>query len=141
MSNLTRYSNDLRHLQREMDAAFQDLFRPASSQSDTWAPRAEIRESDDAYVFTIDVPGLVRDDIAIDFHDGTLTVSGQRAAHAKQEGERVVRTERTYGAFYRAFGLPQPVEADAIEAKYEDGVLRVDVPKAEESKPRRITVG
>jgi HSP20 family protein len=140
MSNLTRYSNDLRSLQREMDAALQDFFRPGASQSETWAPRAEVRESDDAYAFTLDVPGLVREDIAIDFHDGTLTVSGQRAAEAKQEGERVVRTERTYGAFYRAFGLPQPVAADGIEAKYEDGVLRVHVPKAEESKPRRIAV-
>ncbi len=140
MSNVTRYSSDLRTLQRQMDSAFQDLLRGDRSSTDTWAPRAEVRESDDAYAFAIDVPGMNRDDIAIDFHDGTLTVSGQRSAESKQEGEHVVRTERTYGAFYRSFGLPQSVSADAIEASYTDGVLRVHVPKAEESKPRRIAV-
>jgi HSP20 family protein len=141
MSNLTRYPTDFRSLQRDLDAAFQDLLRPADRATDAWAPRAEVRESDDAYALSLDVPGLKRDEIAIDFHDGTLTISGQRSSETKQEGERVVRTERTYGAFYRSFGLPQPVDADGIEAKYEDGVLRIVVPKAEESKPRRIAVG
>ncbi len=69
------------------------------------------------------------------------SVSGQRKATERTENDTLVRVERRYGSFYRAFTLPKQVDADSIQARYEDGVLTVVVPKAEESKPRRISVG
>lgn len=144
MTTLARYSPapDLARLQRQFDTLLPGFFGAAQQDADaSWTPRVDVHEDDNAYLFHMDVPGMKKDDLQIDFHEGTLSVSGERTASERTENDTLVRVERRSGSFYRSFSLPKTVQPDAIEARYEDGVLTVVVPKAEESKPRRIAVG
>ena len=144
MTNLVRFSPgyDLRQMQREIDQLFNGFF--PSSEDDapaaTWMPRVDMAESGDAYRIVLDVPGLTRNDIEISYQEGILTVRGERKQEAWDETFGVLRHERTFGPFFRAFRLPKAILIDDIEAQYADGVLKIYVPKAEESKPRRIAI-
>lgn len=104
-----------------------------------WAPPVDISERNDAYVLTVELPGVNVADLEIAFQDGLLTIKGERAMTRDPEEQFHVR-ERRYGLFRRSITLPLHVKADAIEASAEDGVLRVVVPKVEEVKPQRIEV-
>lgn len=144
MTNLIRFtpSHDMRRLQREIDGIFDSFFSPSSNENEgaSWAPRVDLSETEDAYLVHVDVPGMQKEDLNIDVHEGRLTISGERNAEQQDDGHKYVRVERSYGRFYRSFTLPQTVKEDEIEATYENGVLSVRVPKAEETKPRRIEV-
>lgn len=127
-------------LRREMDRLF-DSFGPTRDEAPTvWAPRADIAETDDAYLLTLDLPGIASENLDVTFEDGTLKVSGQRASSHEIENGRMHRVERTFGRFFRSFLLGPDVDADAIEADLTDGVLSLRVPKAETAQPRRIEV-
>jgi HSP20 family protein len=145
MTNLIRFSPsaELRRLQNEIDRVFEGYW-PARENGDEpapmWSPRVDVTETEEAFFVRLDVPGIPKDSIEINFHDGTLSVSGERKAAEKTEQESFVRVERSYGRFFRSFTLPKTVQSENISAAYEDGVLTVRVPKAEESKPRRIQV-
>jgi HSP20 family protein len=149
MNSLIRSNRNLRTLQREIDSLFDTFFpgAPASGDGDgeerrtaVWAPRTDLAETDEAYRILLDVPGMTKEDLTINYQDNQLTVSGERKAETRDEGENFVRVERAFGHFYRAFTLPKTVQDDDITAEYEDGVLTIIVPKAEEEKPRRIEV-
>ena len=146
MASLIRLSpnSEIRRMQREIDRLFNDLIPVSGSSSDTaavWSPRVDLSETDDAYLIRVDLPGIDKNDITINFHEGTLTVSGERKAEAKKEGTNYVRIERSTGHFHRSFNLPTAIQSNKIDASYKDGVLDINVPKAEEVKPVRINVG
>lgn len=147
MTSLVRFSpsTELRRMQREIDRLFDDFVPTrASGNGDTetgvWTPRADVAETEDSYVLHVDAPGLKREDFNINWQEGTLTVSGERKWEERSERENVVRVERAFGHFFRSFQLPKSVNGDMISAAYEDGVLTINIPKAEESKPRRIEI-
>jgi HSP20 family protein len=145
MSNLTRFfpSNDLSRMQREFDRLFNDFFPTTTSEGQakrSWVPSVDLSETKDAYKVHLDVPGIAKEDLSINYHDGVLTVSGERKSEEKTEDTNYVRLERSFGSFYRSFNLPSAVKADAIQANYKDGVLDIEVPKADEVKPLRIKV-
>jgi HSP20 family protein len=105
-----------------------------------WAPALDITERKDAYLVTVELPGVGIDDLEITFQDGLLTIQGERHdAHHSSE-EKVHRVERRYGTFLRSITLPTHVMADAIEASTQDGVLQILVPKAAEVQAKRIQV-
>ena len=144
MANLTPYSGlpGFTSLRREIDRLF-DVLRSDQGDNDrniVWAPRADLSESDDAYVIRMDVPGLSKDAVDVQLHDGTLTVSGERRSEHEEQDERMHRVERAYGRFYRSFSLPQAGNPENVAAEMNDGVLTIRVPKREESKPRKIAV-
>lgn len=147
MNMLVRTPNrNLSTLQREIDRLF-DGFFPTSRSSEesanaaaSWAPRTDLVETPDAYRIEVDVPGIERDNLHINYNDNRLTISGERNAQSRTDEENVVRVERSFGHFFRSFTLPNTINVDGIDASYENGVLTVNVPKAEESKPRRIEV-
>jgi len=147
MTSLTRTRNrNLSSLQREIDRVFDAFFPSSDANGDStstqavWAPRADLLESDTAYHIHLDVPGVSRDDLKISFQDNQLVVSGERQSEVSQEEADRVRVERTFGHFYRSFTLPRTVDADGIEASFDSGVLRISVPKTEESRPRQIEI-
>ena len=118
-----------------------------SSQSGTgatsapaWAPPVDIAERKDAYVLTVELPGVKVEDLEIAFQDGLLTIQGTRSLAQDSSEEQFHVLERRYGLFRRSITLPLHVQADAIEASTDDGVLQVVVPKVEEVKPKRIEV-
>ena len=155
MATMTRWDpfQDLRDAQDEMTQMAQMSPRLAhalglhgqpqgSGQTTTtaWAPALDISERKDAYLVTVELPGVEPDDLDITLEDGLLTIQGERHfAHDSSE-QQFHRVERRYGAFRRSITLPAHVEADAVEASMEDGVLCILVPKAQETKAKRIQV-
>ena len=105
-----------------------------------WAPPVDITERKDAYLVAVDLPGVTTGDLEITFQDGLLTIQGERHAADDPTAEKIHRAERRYGMFRRSITLPSHVQADAIEASAQDGVLQVLVPKAKEAHAKRIQV-
>src|SRR5215213_9627569 len=106
-----------------------------SDQATAWAPALDISERKDAYLVTVELPGVEADDLEITLEDGLLTIQGERQfAHDSSE-QQFHRVERRYGAFRRSITLPAQVQAEQIEATFDNGVLQVVVPKMEEAKP------
>lgn len=146
MTSLVRFSpsTELRRMQREFDRVFEDFFPSRTGNGDqesaVWTPRVDLTESDGAYVLHVDAPGMSKDDFNINWQDDTLSVSGERKWSDEKEGENFVRVERSYGHFFRSFRLPKAVNGEGISASYEAGVLTINVPKTEESRPRRIEI-
>jgi HSP20 family protein len=105
-----------------------------------WAPALDISERKDAYLVTVELPGLKPQDLDITMEDGLLTIQGERQFTSESSEQQFHRVERRYGAFRRSITLPTHAMAEGIEASFEDGVLQILVPKAEEAKPKRIQV-
>jgi HSP20 family protein len=105
-----------------------------------WAPALDISERKDAYLVTVELPGLKPEDLDITMEDGLLTIQGERQFIQESSEQQFHRVERRYGAFRRSITLPAHVMAEGIQASFEDGVLQILVPKAEEAKPKRIQV-
>jgi HSP20 family protein len=105
-----------------------------------WAPALDISERKDAYLVTVELPGLKSEDLDITMEDGLLTIKGERQFTSESSEQQFHRVERRYGAFRRSITLPAQVQADHIEATFDNGVLQIVVPKAEEAKPKRIQV-
>jgi HSP20 family protein len=112
----------------------------AMANAPAWAPALDIAERKDAYLVTVELPGVTLDDLTITLEGGLLTIQGERHFTDDSSDQQYHRLERRYGAFRRAITLPAHVQADAVEASAEDGVLQVLVPKTEEAKPKRIQV-
>jgi HSP20 family protein len=111
-----------------------------SDRATAWAPALDISERKDAYLVTVELPGVEADDLEITMEDGLLTIQGERHfAHDSSE-QQFHRVERRYGAFRRSITLPAQVLAEQIEASFDNGVLQILVPKMEEAKPKRIQV-
>jgi HSP20 family protein len=105
-----------------------------------WTPALDVYDDKDRLVVKVELPGLKKDEINISLHDGTLTVSGERKAeHEVKEGQ-TFRSERYFGKFQRNLTLPTAVDSGKVQAAYTDGVLSIDLPKAEEAKPKQIAV-
>jgi len=124
---------------RLFDDAFDDMFGASRQRTMTWAPPAEIYESDEELVFLLELPGFDRKSVNISFENGQLTFSGERKEE-EQEGRSYHRNERWYGHFERSFQLPISVDSEKISANLQNGILKVVVPKKEEAKARQITV-
>ena len=111
-----------------------------SDRATAWAPALDISERKDAYLVTVELPGVEAEDLEITLEDGLLTIQGERhVAHDSSE-QQFHRVERRYGAFRRSITLPAQVQAEQIEASFDNGVLQIVVPKMEEATPKRIQV-
>ncbi len=115
---------------------FEHLFN--FSREDQWSPAVEIAEEEKFFAVSLDVPGLKKEEIDIEIKDNRLFVSGERKTNVDKE--KVLRSERRYGKFSRIFTLPQNVNSDAIEARFDEGVLTVVLPKEEKAQPKKITI-
>ena len=104
-------------------------------------PALDVWETEDAYVYAFDLPGIPEEKISVEFEDGVLTVNAERERTAQVEADKFYRYERRFGSFTRTLGLPQGVKDSDIKASFKDGVLEIRVAKPEEIKPRRIQIG
>jgi HSP20 family protein len=136
---------ELTTLQNEMNRLFGSVFdAPAQGNGGTlrrWMPAMDLVETDDHFVLRADLPGMSEDDINIEFENDTLTVSGERKAEHETKNEGYYRVERAFGSFSRSLTLPKGIDAEAVTAHFDRGVLEIRVPKPEERKPRRIEIG
>lgn len=110
------------------------------TRQESWLPAVDVFDTKDAVVLKAELAGMNPDDIQIEVEDNVLTIKGERKFEEKVDDERYYRIERRFGSFQRSLALPQGVKVDEITANYEDGILTVTVPKAEEEKPKRIEV-
>src|SRR2546421_4239942 len=122
----------------EINRLFNTLFD--ENQSNRWIPPMDLVESDDHFVLTADLPGLGEDDVAIEIRDNTLTISGERKSRYEQGERGWYRVERATGRFSRSLSLPEGVNADAVTAEFDKGVLEVTIPKPDQRKPRRVEI-
>jgi len=124
-------------------ASFRDLFdSPYRANGErSWAPALDIEEDAEKVTVTLEVAGLKKVDFDISLEDDTLTISGERINEAETREGASFRSERFFGRFSRSVRLATPVKTDAVTATYENGLLSVVLPKAEEAKPRKIAIG
>lgn len=115
--------------------------RPFDVEGSTvWQPAVDIEETPEAYTVRAELPGMKLEDIKITLSEGQLVIRGEKRREEEKTGSTFHRVERAYGTFERAFALGHAVKTDKIEATYRDGVLEVQVPKAEEAKAREIPI-
>jgi HSP20 family protein len=136
---LDRWSNLRDELNSFFDMPSWSYFGRADQHFTGWSPALDLYETGDHFVAVVELPGMRKDDIDISLHDGTLTISGERKRD-NNNGETAQRTERYVGTFRRSIALPTRVDANKVSATYQDGILKVTLPKAEEAKPKQIQV-
>ncbi len=144
MVRTTKFTAPVFGRRREIDKLLEDTFGnvgmpPLSSSG--WLPSVDVRETDDALLFDLEMPGVAEDKLEITCESGVLTVAGEKSGVRKEgeEGKWHI-VERTFGSFRRSFQLPTNVQEDKIEATLTTGVLHVRVPKMELPKPKKIEV-
>ena len=125
---------------REMDRLFDAFFGAGDAAGRRWVPPMDVVEAEDHFVLKADLPGLSEEDVAIEIQDGNLTISGQRKAEHESSQKGWYRIERSFGSFQRSLSLPEGIDADAVTANFDRGVLQVRIPKPEERKPRRVAI-
>jgi HSP20 family protein len=136
---LDRWSNLRDELNSFFDMPFGFNFSRSGQLFTGWSPALDLYESGDHFMAVVELPGMHKEDIDISLHDGTLTISGERKRESTN-GEAAQRTERYVGTFRRSITLPTRVDAGKVSATYENGILKVTLPKAEEAKPKQIQV-
>ena len=133
-------------LRKEMDHFFDDLvpfsLRKENGGSDLrmWSPSVDISEDESEYLIKMDIPGMDKKDIKVNYQDGRLTVTGERKTESKEEKKDYIRQERYRGSFYRSFTLSDAIKDEEIQANFKDGVLKLVVPKTETTKSKSIKV-
>lgn len=153
MSSLTRWQRPelatwpgfgrLTDLRDEIDRLFEvplaELARSSQLLSG-WTPALDLFEDKDNFYVRAELPGMKKEEIDLSLHNDSLSLSGERKGEEKYRGAEVYRAERFFGRFQRTVTLPTPVAADKVKAQYQDGILTVALPKAEEAKPKHINV-
>lgn len=131
-------------IQSRINELFEDaLGRTRAQQSaaaGVWYPPVDILESKDSYLIRAELPGMRNEDLKTEVNEGILTLSGEKKLEDPADGVEYHRVERVTGKFSRSFHVPQTVNPDSIKATYKDGILEVQVPKADEAKPRQIAI-
>lgn len=145
--SITRYQpwSTQAGLQNEIKQVFDRFFNAdESDQSNVvtsqWAPRVDIREEDTRFVIYADVPGVDPTDIEVNMDKGILSIKGERKHEFKEDDGNFTRVERSHGAFYRRFALPDSADAESITASGRHGVLEIVIPKRPAATPRRIEI-
>jgi HSP20 family protein len=136
---------ELNSIQTEMNRLFTSLFdsptRPATGEaSRRWIPAMDLVESGDHYLLHVDLPGLSEQDIDVELDAGVLRISGERRSQSSDQQGGYRRIERSFGRFSRSLKLPEGVDADAVQASFDKGVLEIKINKPEQIKPRKVTV-
>lgn len=141
---------DLLNLEREVNKIFNTLENKIGSiapaeidegyENAVWAPLTDVYEDKDGYTLKIDLPGIKKEDVKINYVKGKLSICGERNQETESKDAKWTRIEKIYGKYYRAFNLPEEIQADKISAEFKDGLLTIRVPKAEEIKPKEIEI-
>lgn len=137
-SALGSWTRDFDQLFNEMDGM---LVPFRSTRNEGLKPMTcDIHESESAYMLSLDIPGVSKEEIDVEFSGNHVTVSAERKQENTVKDVTTHRVERSFGVMQRTFALPEGVEADKIQANYENGVLYLAIPKAEAAKPKRIEI-
>jgi HSP20 family protein len=135
----------LTEFRTEFDRLFDDFLSTGETSSTAkresdWLPACDIQEAEGHFLVSLEVPGISKDQIKLEVVDHRLRVTGERKADTKMEKDGRWYSERSYGRFERSFALPENVDAERLEARFDNGILQVFIPKAELAKPREIKI-
>jgi len=111
-----------------------------TSEMGVWGPNVDIVENPEGFEIHAELPGVKQDEVKITLHDNVLTLSGEKKQEITEDKDNILRIERSYGRFERSFSLPNTVKSDTVRASFEDGVLKITLPKAEAAKARQIEI-
>jgi HSP20 family protein len=128
-----------------MSQIFDDFGSPTHGSDETmsvwnWKPLVDIYDNDENIVITAELPGINKENIKVDVKDRVLTLKGERLSENEVKEDSYHRRERVYGKFERAFTLPVEVDPEEIQADYKDGILKINIPKPKEQKPKQVTI-
>jgi HSP20 family protein len=139
---LTRWDpfQEMLNLRRTVDRLFDNASSDHEWQSMQWGLAVDVVENKDDFIIKASVPGINPDDLDVSYADDTLTIKGEVKADNEVKENQYHLRERRYGSFARSISLPTKIKGDAIEAAYQNGVLTLRLPKAEEVKPKRIAI-
>jgi HSP20 family protein len=136
---------ELSSLQTEMNRLFNAAFDSTTQGNATaarrWTPAMDLLETEEQFVLRADLPGMSESDVSVELEDNVLTVSGERKTEHEDKREGFYRMERSFGSFSRSLTLPKGVDPATVNAQFDRGVLEVRIPKPEQRKPRRISIG
>ena len=141
--DLVAWPLELTSAQREMNKLINNFFHSNNDENGVaaaWTPAVDVIENDNEYIVRVELPGVNKNDLKITLESNVLTIAGEKKAEEEVKREDYHRIERTYGSLQRSFTLPTMVNADKIDTLFQDGILRVTLPKAEEARPRQIEV-
>ena len=147
MTVLTRWEpfREFSTLQDRMNRLFRESYnepgRDESLVASGFAPAVDVYEDEHNVTLKLEVPGVKQDDLDVQVENNTLTIRGERKFEKEEKEENFQRIERRYGSFSRSFTLPNTIDTDSVNANYENGVLKVELAKREEAKPKQIKVG
>ncbi|MBU1163087.1 MAG: Hsp20/alpha crystallin family protein [Proteobacteria bacterium] len=132
-------------LQDRINLIFNEAFAGSKDFEDevsmsAWRPVVDIFDTNNAIVIKAELPGIKKDDVSVDVKDNVLTIKGERSFSKEIKEENYYRKERSFGKFQRSFTLPEAIEPAGIKANFKNGVLEIEVPKAEEKKPKQISI-
>ena len=139
MNPLTRYEP----LATQLDGLFNDLFRPAfvlDNRTEVARIRVDVKETAEAYTVHAEIPGVKKDNIAVEIEGNEVTISAETRREDRKEGEKYLRLERSYGKTARRFALPQDLDESKAEAKFADGVLELKLPKKAAATGRKVAI-
>lgn len=135
---------DFLNMQERLNRFFRDDLQretePNELSMPSWSPSTDIFETKDEYVFKLEVPGMTKDNIEIEFKDDTLIIKGEKKEENQVKKEDYHRIERTCGSFTRSFNIPKNVDEKKIDASMKDGILELRIPKKEEAKAKAIPI-
>lgn len=134
---------DFSQVQESFDRLFNEfmnLKRTNGLQSLSFSPSCEISEEDSNYILKFDLPGVTKDQVKVEVDKDQLTIRAERKEEKKSESKKKYLSEMYYGSYTRSFTLPGPVDEKRVDAKFENGVLTVTVPKTEALKAKQIPV-
>lgn len=134
---------DLKSMQEQMNRLLDMAWNRETGeelQEGIWQPAVDIFEDEDRVVIKAELPGIDQKDIEVKIEESTLILKGERKHDESMKRENYHRLERYYGSFQRSFSLPHTIDQERIKATCENGVLTINLPKREESKPKQITI-
>lgn len=145
MANVVRWRpfTELMNLRSDMNRLFNEAFRwfdEGFGDRAVWRPVVDMEETKEEFIITAEIPGLNKEDIKISIVDNSLTISGEVAEDKDVQEKNYYLKERVRGKFSRSFTLPVSIDSAKAEAVYKDGLLKLRLPKAEEAKPREISI-
>lgn len=139
-------ARELDTLQGEMNRLFSTFFDTPTNAGNAngitrrWIPAMDLVETREHFVLKADLPGMTDADVKVEVENNVLTISGERKTEQEAEAEGYYRIERASGAFSRSLTLPEGIDADAVKATFDNGVLEVRVPKPVDVQPRRVQI-
>ena len=139
MNDLVRRNDPFDIFSRFGDFFEREPFLSPAARTE-WMPPVDIRETDEGYVFHMDVPGLKPEDLDVELHEGVLSIRGTRSEETKKEDKGYVRMERRQGSFSRQFRVPTNAQAESLKAQVKDGVLTIEVPKGAPEVARKVPI-